>query len=399
MRKILTGLFFLINIVSFSQNIKELENELSYYQSGEEWGNKKNIAFNLLEIDSLNANAIYYLVEVYGRNDKKDSISWLFDKLIKEHPKSPEPYILRAQERNAHFAGLKYTQQINFLKEAYKLDSVNSETIYTLGKLYYELFIQEFNETKKKANIDYYSTNSIQYFSTLCNQNESYKEALKFPLLQLANYLEDAKRIELYNNYKEQYSYFPISSFVDLPNDWQTNYSVNVMEFVSKTEFKVSGVESAIFHINWYSKHLHALEEPALNDSLSAKVFRFTWLRTFDNPIVIGLENKNDSITLYWKVCDGAGGYEPGKIIKDKCIRLTLKEWTDFVTNINSIDYWNLPSIESRILGTDGAQWILEGKELGKYHVVDRWSGGEIENVCRQLIKLSDLKINEDDIY
>lgn len=34
----------------------------------------------------------------------------------------------------------------------------------------------------------------------------------------------------------------------------------------------------------------------------------------------------------------------------------------------------------------DCAQWILEGKELGKYQVFDRWSGGEIENVCKLLI-------------
>jgi hypothetical protein len=63
------------------------------------------------------------------------------------------------------------------------------------------------------------------------------------------------------------------------------------------------------------------------------------------------------------------------------------------ISNINSIDFWNLPSIEGGIRGTDGAQWILEGKEPGKYHVVDRWSGGEIEKVCRQLLELTDLKI------
>lgn len=78
MKKILIGLFLLINITSFSQTVKELEHELSFYKSGEEWGNKMNIAFNLLEIDSLNESAIKYLVEVYGRNNQKDSISFLF---------------------------------------------------------------------------------------------------------------------------------------------------------------------------------------------------------------------------------------------------------------------------------------------------------------------------------
>jgi hypothetical protein len=399
MKKILTGLFILINITCFSQTVKELEYELSYFKSDEEWGNKKNIAFKLLEIDSLNESAINYLVEVYGRNNQKDSISFLFDRLIKENSKSPKPYLIRAREQNAHFAELTYTEQINYLKEAYKLDSVNVEAIYSLGKLYYELFTQEFTENKEKANLDYYSTNSIQYFTTLCNQDKKYKETLKFPLLQLANYLGDANKKKLYENYIVQSSYFPISAFVDLPNDWSTNYSVNVINFVSKSEFKVSGVESALFHINWYATHLNALEEPVLSDSLPTKVFRFTWLRTFHNPIVIGLENNNDSITLYWKVCDGAGGYEPGKIIENKIKALTIKEWNDFIANIISIDFWNLPTTQSGFLGTDGAQWILEGKELGKYHVVDRWSGGTIESVCLKLLELTDLKIKQDDIY
>jgi len=400
MKKILTGLLFsLINITCFSQTVKELEYEISYFKSGEEWGNKKNIAFNLLEIDSLNESAINYLVEVYGRNNQKDSISFLFDRLIKENSKSPQPYLIRARERNAHFAGLTYTQQINYLKEAYKLDSVNVEAIYSLGKLYYELFIKEFKSDKEKTNLDYYSANAIKYFSTLCNQNERYKETLKFPLIQLANYKGDLNEKKLYESYKIQSSYFPISAFLDLPSDWQTNYSVNVIDFVSDTEFKVSGVESALFHINWYASHLNALEEPVLSDTLPAKVFRFTWLRTFHKPIVIGLENSNDSIILYWKVCDGAGGYEPGKIIENKSKVLTIKEWTDFVSSINSINFWNLPTTQSGIVGTDGAQWILEGKELGKYHVVDRWSGGKIENVCLKLLELTDLKIKQDDIY
>lgn len=399
MKKILAGLFLLINITCSSQTVEELEYELSFFKSGEKWGNKKNIAFKLLEIDSLNESAINYLVEVYGRNNQKDSIIFLSDRLIKENSKSPQPYLIIAREQNAHFAGLTYTQQINYLKEAYKLDTVNVEAIYSLGKLYYELFNKEFKSDKKKTNLDYYSTNAIKYFSTLCNQNEQLKETLKFPLIQLANYNRDIDNKQLYESYKIQSSYFPISAFVGLPNDWQINYSVNVIDFDSDSTFKVSGLESALFHINWYARHLNALDEPVLSDSLPTKVFRFTWLRTFHNPIVIGLENNNDSIKLYWKVCDGAGGYEPGKIIENKNKILTKKEWNDFVVNVNSIDFWNLPTTKSGILGTDGAQWILEGKELGKYHVVDRWSGGTIESVCLKLLELTNIKINKDDIY
>ena len=190
----------------------------------------------------------------------------------------------------------------------------------------------------------------------------------------------------------------PDAAFIDLPNDWQTNYAVNVIDFVSASEFKVSGVESALFHVNWYASHLNALDEPVLRDSLPAKVYRFTWLRSFHKPVVIRLENFNGAVTLYWKVSDGAGGYEPGKMIVNKSKVLTLKNWNDFVASVNSINFWNLPTTRSGI-GSDGAQWILEGKELGKYHVVDRQSGGKIESVCLKLLELSNLKIKKDDIY
>lgn len=399
MRKILIGLFIFINISCFSQSVKELEYELSYHKSNEKWGNKKDIAFQLLKIDSLNVKAINYLVEVYGKNDQRDSIVLLFDRLIKENPESPLPYLIRAREHNAYFAELTYTQRINYLKEAHKLDSVNYEAIYTLGKLYYELFIKEFKKNKNNTNLDYYSKNAIEYFSTLCNLNDLYKETLRFPLIQLANYKGNIKLRQYYENYTVQSSYFPISAFADLPNDWKTNYTVNVIDFYSDSEYKLSGIEHALFHINWYSRHLKALDEPILRDTLSTKVFRFTWLRTFHKPIVIRLENDNNSITLYWKVANGAGGYAPGKIIKNKKKKLTTKEWNEFIANIISIDFWNLPTKEGSGIGLDGSRWILEGKEFGKYHVVDRWCGEKIESACLKLLELTNLKIKQDDIY
>jgi hypothetical protein len=399
MKILLTTILLLINIISFSQTAKELEYELSFFKSDETWGNKKETAYKLLEIDRLNNKAIDYLVEAFGRNNQKDSITTLFNKIIKNNPNSPDPYLIRARDRNAHFAGLTYTQQINYLKKAKELDNDNIEAIYMLGKLYYELFNNEYKNNREKENLDYYAKNSVLCFSELCEQKESFKESLKFPLLQLANYLGDANKLKLFEDYNVQSSYFPISAFVDLPNDWKTNYSVNVIDFVSGTEFKVSGVESAIFHINWYAKHLKALEEPVLSDSLPTKVFRFTWLRTFNNPVVIGLENKNDSITLYWKVCDGEGGYEPGKLIESKKKQLNLNEWTHFLQTIDKLNFWKLETAKNEIMGTDGAQWILEGKELGKYHVVDRWSGGNIEPICLDLLNLTDLKIKKGEIY
>lgn len=390
---ILTFFFF----SSFSQSVEELEHELSFYKSGEKWGNKKDIAYKLLEKDGLNTKAINYLVEVFGRNDQRDSISVLFDEIIKENSDNPKLYLIRASERNAHFSGLTFTQRIEYLKKAIELDKDNIEATYSLGKIYYELFVREFKNNKKKANLDHYATNSVDYFTDLCSIDERFKETTKYPLIQLYNYLGKTNKSKEWKLSNIQSSYFPVSSFVGLPEDWETTYSVDVITYVS--DFSVSGIESALFSINWYSKHLNALNEPVLSDTLPTKIYRFTYLRTFDNPIVIRIENDNDTISIHWKVSDGAGGYEPGEIIESQSKKLSTEDWELIENKIDSIDFWNLPTNETGLMGTDGSQWILEGKSLGKYKVVDRWCGGKISSVCRELIDLTGLKLKKDDIY
>ena len=132
---------------------------------------------------------------------------------------------------------------------------------------------------------------------------------------------------------------------------------------------------------------------------LNTKIFRFTWLRSFHHPVVIRIENTGDTISLYWKVSDGEGGYSAGKVFINERKALTFAQWNTINTKINAIGFWDLPTTENTILGTDGAQWILEGKRLGKYHVVDRWSGGEISSICMDLLKMTDLDIKKDEIY
>jgi len=387
MRSLLIIIFSISILNCYSQTIEELELDLRSYKSDEGWGKKKDKALELIALDKFNIIAIDYILQLYDDSNQKDSITFFFEKLIKENIESPVPYIIRVQL--SKYESLNYTKKINYLKKAYNLDSANIEVNYSLAKLYYILFNKEFKKNRKKENLGYYARNSIIYLTNLCSVDYRYIETLKYPLIQLSNYLGDKKDIAKYKNYKFQSLYFPISEFAELPNDWMTNYGFDV----------INNIESAIFHINWYSKHLKALEEPVLTDSLSTKIFRFTWLRTFHNPIVIRLENNNDTISLYWKVCDGAGGYSPGKLIINERKKLTQKDWENFISKVKSINFWNLQTVENEFLGTDGAQWILEGKEFKKYHVVDRWSGGKIGPICIDLLKLTDLKIKDDDIY
>src|ERR1700753_1784508 len=98
------------------------------------------------------------------------------------------------------------------------------------------------------------------------------------------------------------------------------------------------------FEIKWFSEQLTALEEPVIfNDSTGFEGYRFTWLRTFHNPIAIRIEKQGEVYRLFWKKCDGAGGYAPGEIITDRKKKLTAKEWDDFKKLVDSIDFWNQP--------------------------------------------------------
>lgn len=393
----LITILVLVFNVSFSQTIEELEFQLTLS------GDKKDKAYQLLEIDSFNTEAINYLVRFFGRKKQRDSVFILFDTFIKNNVNNPKPYLIIAQERYAHHAGLNITERINYLKKAKKIDENNTIATYMLGEIYYKQFIKEYKNNKEKAKLDHYVNNATNYFEDLCLIDEKYMETVKYPLIQLAEYVGDHRKSKELKLYNCQFNYFPIAAFAGLPKNWETNYTVNVFVYVADSDteniFYVSGIEPALRSINWYSKHLKALEEPVLSDTLPTKIFRFTWLRTFHNPIVIGIENLNDSISLYWKVSDRAGGYEPGKIIEHERKLLTQNEWNAFTIEINGLNYWNLPSAYHGLSGKDGAQWILEGKELGKYHVVDRWLGREIEELCLELLGLTNLKIKKKDIY
>ena len=146
----------------------------------------------------------------------------------------------------------------------------------------------------------------------------------------------------------------------------------------------------------WYSKHLFAMREPILfPNSSQTETYRFVWLRTFHNPIAIRIEKQQNIYLLTWKLCDGAGGYEPGRLSIAKQKQIDENTWENFKKLLNKIDFWKMDT-EVKEMGFDGSQWILEGKVADKYHVVDRWTprGGAYYECCDFLIGLTDLTFN-----
>ena len=190
--------------------------------------------------------------------------------------------------------------------------------------------------------------------------------------------------------------YFPLDLFPEVDVDMEQD-STGTWVMSPKI---IEGVQDT-FVVRWYSEHLYAMKEPLLfNKNLNKEVYRFTWLRTFHNPIAIRIENTGKNYKLTWKLCDGAGGYEPGKLTINKSVEINPEKWDMFKSKLDSLDYWNM-NLGRMSIGTDGAEWILEGVNKEKYNVVTIWSPskGNFYDACNYLLSLTDLEINEDDKY
>ena len=153
------------------------------------------------------------------------------------------------------------------------------------------------------------------------------------------------------------------------------------------------------FKVKWYSQHLVSMDEPSLwiiTENSDKEIYRLLWLRTFDSPVVIRLEIDRNSVKLFVKRTNGLGGYNAGSLINDLKYEISRDSLNDFYDLLRNSKYWKLPT-NKLVLGTDGAQWIIEGIKNGKYHLVDRYGGDEIRKLGLFLISIS--KLDYGNIY
>jgi hypothetical protein len=148
----------------------------------------------------------------------------------------------------------------------------------------------------------------------------------------------------------------------------------------------------------WYARHLSAMSEPSflsLHDN-EDEAYRFLWLRSFHHPVAVRVWRSGDQRFLTVKELSGAGGYEPGKLIVNRTRALTEEEWSTFTLLLEDALYWQIAERDDD-MGTDGAQWIVEGVREGYYHLADCWSpdDGSYRAACLYLLKISDIGISE----
>jgi hypothetical protein len=130
------------------------------------------------------------------------------------------------------------------------------------------------------------------------------------------------------------------------------------------------------FEAQWYGKALSRMKEPRLPElskDTKAVVYRFTILPTWGNPIAVRAQKQDGIFRLSARRLDGEGGYDPGKLVEQKNLKLSETDSKSLDSLVTALKFFHMPGHED-VLGFDGEEWILEGVADGKYHIVQRWS-------------------------
>lgn len=129
----------------------------------------------------------------------------------------------------------------------------------------------------------------------------------------------------------------------------------------------------------WYSSHLSAAGEPSLLEAVNQEaprqdIYRFTWLRSFDKPIVVRIEQaKSGALLMTASRLSGMGGYVPGSVEARIVRGLSQDEANQFRRALSAANGLRLRAVSCR-WGYDGAKWIFEGVDRRRYRYVQRWS-------------------------
>jgi len=138
------------------------------------------------------------------------------------------------------------------------------------------------------------------------------------------------------------------------------------------------------------SARLKALGEPVIfYNNAFGRIYRFTWLRSNDNPIAVRLECRNSHNFLYWKECDANG-----KLIVDKQKEISNSAVRAFRKLLVAINTCAPDTGRHSTAGT--SEWILEFTMGGYYQYGVYYSPGTSTSYYQcgdYLIGLTDLDI------
>lgn len=264
--------------------------------------------------------------------------------------------------------------------------------------------------TNKKLNIEVHETGSVG--DSTIKQKDSIVSLFTISFKSKNTYQDDFKKVTAETEYSFEFikigNSFKFNRYNSYEISWRDVYpSIDSI----KAYFPKSGLPK--FHPGrdgfltdfcniWYSSVLEGCHEPVLyNYHGTGEIYRFTWLRSFHLPVVIKIQKHHFDFIFTAKELRPEYKEFPEELHTTDSGFISFFKWYNFKNKLDKISFWELPVNDPEEQGMDGARWILEGYKDGKYHFIDRWSarGSDFGKACKYLIKISNLKIHEKDIY
>lgn len=156
---------------------------------------------------------------------------------------------------------------------------------------------------------------------------------------------------------------------------------------------------------DWYGRQLFYLHEQCLpppTPDPRSRIYRFLWVRAFDPAVSVRLEIAADGsgrVFLKSAKYSNRRSHYRDRIIQNTEGSVSAGEVHEFLTLLQSSGFWEQTWPEHS--GKDGARWVLEAYESGRYHMQDVWSPreGKYRETCLLLLKMSKLELNEEQVY
>ncbi|MEK7949993.1 hypothetical protein [Luteolibacter soli] len=131
---------------------------------------------------------------------------------------------------------------------------------------------------------------------------------------------------------------------------------------------------------SYYTRYLSAMAEPSVKADLEKgveRVFRFTYLRSFHDPIAVRFVDRGGIFTVRAVRMKMDREYRPVKIVDDRTWKLGAETAKAVQAALLQKEFWKpLNDIEMAVAqgGLDGSRWIFEIHDKDGYRMIDIWT-------------------------
>lgn len=148
-------------------------------------------------------------------------------------------------------------------------------------------------------------------------------------------------------------------------------------------------------------QRLNRIQEVPLWCGPDQETYRFIYLPTFSNAIVVRVSVSGERMTLIGARFDGQAGFEfDTAVLRQVSRALSPKEVFEIRRHLGRVGFGQ-PVRYRDEQGLDGSTWIFEGRRDGRYQRMERWSpeAGAERDFGLALIRMSGLTTASDDVY